>query len=108
MAWATPADADLHWQDAASLDPLALDDLLEAAYEQCVAYAPPLPVTDPPTPPPTSYVLANVLQAREIHAASQRGEQDVIGIGDYAIRARPLTAAVKQLLRPKRVTWVVG
>jgi hypothetical protein len=57
---------------------------------------------------PKDYTKANILQARELYAASQRGEQDVIGFGDYAIRARPLTAAVKQLLRPKRVTWAVG
>ena len=57
---------------------------------------------------PDSYMLANILQAREVRAATMRGEQDVIGIGDYAIRARPLTAAVKQLLRPQRARWVVG
>jgi hypothetical protein len=108
MAWATDTDAARHWPDAASIDPAALSELLDAAYEQCVAYAPALPVTDPPTPVPASYMLANVYQAREIYAASQRGESDVIGFGDYAIRARPLTAAVKQLLRPKRMTWAVG
>ena len=57
---------------------------------------------------PTNYVLANIFQAREIYAAAQRGEQDVIGVGDYAIRARPLTAAVKQLLRPQRGFMAVG
>jgi hypothetical protein len=53
-------------------------------------------------------MLANVYQAREIYAAAQRGEQDVIGVGDYAIRARPITAAVKQLLRPQRGLPAVG
>lgn len=57
---------------------------------------------------PTSYMLANVFQAREIAAAALRNEQDVIGVGEYAIRARPLTAAVKQLLRPVTKTMVVG
>lgn len=57
---------------------------------------------------PTGYMLANVFQAREIAAAALRNEQDVIGVGDYAIRARPLTAAVKQLLRPMTKTPVVG
>lgn len=57
---------------------------------------------------PTSYMQANIFQAREIFAAAQRGEQDVIGIGDYAIRARPLTAAVMQLLRPQQRFKAVG
>lgn len=57
---------------------------------------------------PMDYMLATVLQAREAHNAAQRGEQDIIGVGDYAIRARPLTAAVKQLLRPQAGVPVVG
>lgn len=57
---------------------------------------------------PTSYMQANIFQARETYAAAQRGEQDVIGIGEYAIRARPLTAAVIQLLRPQRRMKAVG
>lgn len=57
---------------------------------------------------PMSYVIAHVYQAREIAAAALRGEQDVIGIGDYAIRARPLTASVKQLLRPATRVPVIG
>ncbi|MGW5239493.1 hypothetical protein ACWEOW_11220 [Monashia sp. NPDC004114] len=57
---------------------------------------------------PMNYVVGEVYQAREVYAASQRGEQDVIGVGDYAIRARPLTAAVKSLLRPQRVVGAVG
>lgn len=103
MAWATKDQARAHWADAGSLDDSVLDTLLAAAFEQCVAYAP-----APADPVPTRYMLANVYQAREVYAASQRGEQDVIGVGDYAIRARPLTAAVKQLLRPQRVSWTVG
>lgn len=59
-------------------------------------------------PVPTSYRLAVVYQAREIRAAGMRDASDVIGVGEFAIRARPLTAQVKQLLRPKRARWTVG
>ena len=55
-----------------------------------------------------SWMLAVVYQAREVYAAGQRGEQDVIGFGEFAIRARPLTSTVKQLLRPQRGIPVVG
>lgn len=48
---------------------------------------------------PVSLMLATVYQAREIYAASVR-DGDLIGAGDLAIRARPLTASVKQLVRP--------
>lgn len=59
-------------------------------------------------PVPVSYMLATIYQARELRAAIMRGETDIIGVGDFAIRARPLTAAVKQLLRPQRRAWTVG
>lgn len=103
MAWATKAQARAHWADAVAIPDATLDELLEAAFEQCVEYAP-----TNSEPIPVSFMIANVYQAREIYAAAQRGEQDVIGFGDYAIRARPLTAAVKQLLRPQRGYPVVG
>jgi hypothetical protein len=48
---------------------------------------------------PVSFMLATVYQAREVYSASVR-DGDLIGAGDYAIRARPLTASVKQLVRP--------
>lgn len=107
MAWADLTDArkpDV-WPDAVNIDDDTLTWLLDASFDGVQAYAPTL--AEGATPPP-SYVLANVLQARELFAAAQRGEQDVIGVGDYAIRARPLTAAVKQLLRPQTVSWTVG
>ena len=107
MAWATKDDArdpDV-WPDADRIGDAALDLFLAAAYDSVRAYAPALPDT---APVPAAYVLANVLQARELKNAAARGEQDVIGVGDYAIRAPPLTAAVKQLLRPQSLTWTVG
>jgi len=97
MAWATKDFARRHWSDAIGLDDVDLDDLLDAAQEQCAAYA---PMTAEPVP--VSFMLAVVYQAREIWAAASRDSQDVIGFGDYAIRARPMTAAVKSLLRPER------
>lgn len=102
-AWATPAEAKVHWADAAALEPERLEELLEVAEEQCRQYAP-----AHAEPVPARYKLAVVYQAREVYTASQRDEADVIGIGDYAIRARPLTSAVKQLLRPQRGVPGVG
>lgn len=105
MAWATKAQARAHWVNAPT-DDVVLDALLAAAFDACEAYAPPLP-TPAPDPLPDSLMLANVYQARELYEAGTRAG-DVIGVGDYAIRSRPLTGTVKQLLRPRRVAWTVG
>lgn len=103
-AWADPTFARRHWSDAPS-DDTRLGELLDAATVQCQAYA---PVLADPAAPPVNYQLATVYAARELYAASQRGEADVIGVGDYAIRARPLTASVKALLRPPGARFQVG
>lgn len=96
-AWATPTEAARHWPDAATLDPTRLADLLTVATEQAATYAPTLGVADPV---PLRYTIATIYQAREVYAASVR-DGDLVGAGEYAFRAVPLTAAVKRLLRPE-------
>ena len=104
--WADLPQARAHWLDSGPLDDDKLTDLLTIATDQCKAYAPVMPDADEI---PVRYALATVYQAREVYAAEQRGDaSDVIGVGDYVIRARPLTAAVKQLLRPQTRVPVVG
>jgi hypothetical protein len=101
--FATLPDARRHWPDSVDIDDARLTELLAAAFPACERYAPALPVDAVyPTNVPAAYTLAQVMQAREIYQAQQRGEQDVIGVGDYAIRSRPLIAAVKSQLRPQR------
>lgn len=107
--FATIPDARRHWRDSTDVDDDRLTRLLAAAFPACRDYAPALPVdAEYPTSVPEAYTVAQVMQAREIYQAQQRGEQDVIGVGDYAIRARPLVAAVKSLLRPERGRPGVG
>jgi len=101
MAWATLDEARAHWPDSASLDDSTLSVLLEVATQQCELYAPLL------VPEPDRYMIAVIYQAREVYTAGQR-DGDVIGIGDYAIRARPLTSTVKSLLRPQPGVPVTG
>lgn len=103
MAWATKTEARSHWPDAVNISDAVLDVLLDVATEQCRAYAPAVA-----QPYPVGYMLATVYQAREMYSAAYRDSGDVIGIGDYAIRAKPLTAAVKSLLRPQRGVPGVG
>lgn len=95
--WADPTVAGEHWKDAPTAGN-TITRLLSVATTQAKAYAPALADTDLI---PDNYVLAVVLQARELWNAAQRGEIDIIGVGDYALRARPLTGAVRALLRPE-------
>jgi hypothetical protein len=105
--WAADVDfATRHWADAGKLPEATLDELLEVAELACLAYGPALEVPLP-DPMPINWRVASVMQAREIRAAAQR-DGDVIGVGDYAIRSRPLTGAVKQLLRPATPDWTTG
>lgn len=82
-----------------------LVDLLDAAEEQCREFAP-LPVvlidadgvaTEQVGP---RHKLAVIYQARELYAAAKRDGDVISGSDSYVIRARPLVASVKQLLRP--------
>lgn len=107
MAWADLPLARIHWKDSAAVGDPIVTDLLTAAYEQLLEFAPTLAEGEPV---PFRYKLANVYQARELYNAGQRGEGDVIGTTEsgFPIIARPLITSVRGLLRPKRVTWRVG
>jgi hypothetical protein len=100
--WATPADLadkpNSPWPQAPT--GTLLVKLLDAAEEQCRAFAP-LPVLVEGVEQVTeSMRLAVIYQARELWAAAKR-EGDTIVQGDaYVVRARPLVGSVKQLLRP--------
>lgn len=111
--WADKPAARSHWPDASTLPDAVLDRLLAAASTQCAAFA-----TDTltaavsaaiaaSTAVPETAVLACTLQARELYSAGLR-DGDVIGVGEYAIRSRPLTPTVKALLRPSRGRPVIG
>ena len=112
--WDTVADAHAEarnprlWADAPA-DDAALDAFLEAASDQVYAFAPPTGVdaAGAPLPVPPRYRLATIYQARELQAAAVR-DGDVIGVGEYGLRARPLVDSVQQLLRPKRGRPGVG
>jgi len=112
--WDTVAEAHTEarntrlWADAPA-DDATLDVLLEAASDQVHRFAPAVGVdtVGDPLPVPPRYKLATIYQARELQAAAVR-DGDVIGVGDYGLRARPLVDSVKQLLRPQRGRPGVG
>jgi hypothetical protein len=99
-AWASLDD----WRDRPR-DEATATRLLAAAQEQCEAFAPLLVAG---SPVPARYTQAVILQARELANAASRDSADTIGADGYAIRVRPLTGAVRQLLRPPRVLGAAG
>lgn len=105
MAWVTLPEDETYvrrvWEDAPSE---GLEQLLADAEEELLDYAPQL---EDDAPVPGRYRRAVVLQARELYLARTR-DGDVVGIGDFALRARPLSATVQALLRPERAVPSVG
>lgn len=104
MAWATLPQARTHWRGSVSVDDDTVTDLLAAAEEACAEFAPALAVGEPV---PFRYTLAVIYHAKELYEAATRAG-DAINTEGFVIRARDLTATVKQLLRPKSGKLVMG
>lgn len=104
MSWPDKIAVRAQWPDAAGIPDDVLDRYIASATSQCVRFAPTLPEG---AEVPPAYVTAVILQTRELWAAGQR-EGDLIGVGEYAVRARPLTPTVRSLLRPERGRPVIG
>lgn len=87
------------WADAPLEDNL-LEELLEIAQEQVLAYAPALPADY--IGYPTSYRWAQLMQARAIWGATVSDGEN-IGPDGFAIPApTPLDKHVRQMLRPRK------
>jgi hypothetical protein len=85
------------WPDGSQLGEATYAQVLTAAYEGCLAYAPTL---DAAATVPEGWRTAQIMQASELWAATRR-DGDVIGFTEtVALRARPLGSTVKALLRP--------
>ena len=96
-SWASPEQAAAIWPGAGDLEPATLADLLAVATEACAAYAPALAIDQEP---PARYRHAVVLHARDLRRAGLAAEDGSVGPDGFIIRPRPLTATVRQLLRP--------
>lgn len=104
MTWITITEARDQWPDA-PMDDDRLQQMLDAAHAQVVAYAPALADG---AAVPANYREAELLQLMALGQATARNGDDVVGFGDgFAIRVRPLGQDVKSLLRPRRGKPVV-
>ena len=107
--WHTVESARDEWPDAPSDYGDGGDDslstLLAVSREAVVAYAPAVPVTDPPADPdviPDGYRAAQLMQARNVWNASKASGSGDLDGGQFGIAVGfPLDWQVRQLIRPK-------
>jgi hypothetical protein len=86
------------WVNANQLDQATLYSLLEAAREQCEAYAPKLLEG---APVPERYRAAHMLQTRALWQ-SLTANADPSSVGEFAVPVFSMDYTVKKLLRPPR------
>ncbi len=103
-SWHDVESARNQWVDA-PLDDVALEQLLEVAKGQVIAFAPalPEPAEGAEQTVPEHYRMGQLMQARNLWNA---GKVDTAsgGMGDdtFIVRPRPLDWTVKQVLRPRK------
>jgi hypothetical protein len=104
--WATLVLTRDQWIDARTMADAMLYDLLTMAREQVIEYA---PVLADGVAVPLRYRLAQIAQAKNVYNGSlvDAGSGD-IGNETFTIRPFPLDWQIKQMLRPRRGTPVVG
>lgn len=104
--WSTLARARDQWIDARAIDDAMLFDLLMLAQHQVLEYAPALAEG---AAVPLNYKMAQISQAKNVYNGSLvDSSSGDIGEGTFAIRPFPLDWQIKQILRPRRGTPVVG
>lgn len=87
-----------YWADAPDYVPGGvLATLLDASHELLTEYAP-KPLLDPP---PSRYVLAQVLLTKHLWARKQAGDGSGFGPEGFAMSTYPLVLEARALMRPK-------
>ena len=88
------------WADVqnGSLDPETVNFIFQVAHEVCLAYASPLAEG---AQVPANYLMAEILQAKDIWSKTSGGNSSEFGADGYAIPTYPLVFAARDLLRPK-------
>lgn len=113
--WHTLDTIRAEWSDAEQVGDDLLSQLVVAARDAVIAYAPRLPafVPNPDDPEavqqiPDRYRLAQLVQVRNLWNATMAAPSGDLGGETYAIQPRPLDWHVKALLRPQRGRPRVG
>lgn len=107
--WHTLESAREYWLDA-DLDDDVLQELLDIAQEQVIAYAPKVydsegavvDLTAEEADVPTNYRYGQLEQAKNLWNAGRVDASGGVGEGDFVMRPHPLDWIIKQILRPRR------
>jgi len=102
IGWVDPETVEDYWADV-PVDEAVLASYLQAAYEQCVEYLPPVDLNPYPDPIPARFVQAQIMQARALFRSNVAGSGDTLGGDGLTVTVYPMDWTVKNLLRPKRV-----
>lgn len=111
--WHTPETIRAEWEDAEQIGDSLLAQLVVAARDAVIAYAPALPAFTPTEevpdqPIPDRYRVAQLMQVRNLWSAVDVKPAGDIGGETYTYQPRPLDWHVKALLRPQRGRPRVG
>jgi hypothetical protein len=112
VAWHDASSARAQWTNAPG--GTVLDELLEVAREQCLAWAPYEPTYEPPVEDedkvPTRYRVAQLMEAKALWDAQKTGPStEGIGMEGYSVPVRPMSWAIKNVLRsPSPTVGLVG
>jgi hypothetical protein len=108
-AWATISQAHEAWRESDVIPDARLTELLQIATDLLHPYAraSDLDALGMPTPEAAHRLReATIMQAKDSWSVMTSDSGDVIGFETYALRRRPLSDAVKALLRPQTVPMV--
>lgn len=103
--WHTLDSARAEWPTEGTYTDVQLFRLLEAAKRQCIEYAPALAAD---APIPSSWLDAQIMQARNIANAAKTDPGQSPDGGLFVIRPYPMDKFVRNLLRPERAVPVIG
>jgi len=104
--WHTSETIRDEWEDADQVPDATLTQLVVAARDAVIAYAPPLPALgegedeDDREDVPERYRLAQLIQVRNLWNATMTTASGDLGGDTFQITPRPLDWHVKALLRP--------
>lgn len=112
IGWVDTATDLESWPDAAEMDVEDLGTVLQAAYEQCLAFLPHkrvdgVLVPNVPTPVPSRFRLAQIMQARAVWRSLKARSGDDMGMGEMSVTVFPMDWTVKNLLRPKKLARIL-
>lgn len=92
------------WRDAPLENLEVLAYILNTARKQVIAYAPAVPITDPPTDPddhyPDEYAYWQLQQAVNLWNAGRVDGNGNVGAEGWSFTPRPLDRTIRQGIRP--------